>query len=511
MVVGGIDGRPPIIARIFVADKYQSLSVYSRNSGMIPGGKEGESEMASSPEWADMEFLAQAPTRETARDLCLLINDLCHLFRMGKTGVLEDTVDHPERSLLFYAYRQVRDRPWLAEPVRDIFRHITLGLGEAVQVERLLDSRIAAVAEEDRRYIRDTLAGMADTSARENLRERLNDAAAGKVLVLRALRNSLVAHVGGYAPMVAADYARFSLPDTLRMEYDELFDLIANSVRTRVGGAADLVLPVDPIDPASYDYDRRMARRLGEEKEEVEEAVEPVPDLEGRLNAIAQGWANDDPVWRQSVDRLAGYLQLIRERSLKELMRLVDEGNWAISLLGLPTPVVSRIFGLMSNGAQASLLRHMEEHCDFDGICLTHGAVSRTRESVLQVIEQKGLVDGGAARLKTIMHAPLGYEAFDALATLDDGELNALWRQTSKDTVGTALLGTTTEVAVRLLSRLSEDARQMMLDDMESLSAEKTTADIQQAQRDVLMSWDDDATMDETLAGIRAILAESAS
>ncbi|CAA7616763.1 conserved hypothetical protein [Candidatus Terasakiella magnetica] len=467
--------------------------------------------MISAPSEADIDLITLAPTKETARDLCLLVNDLCYLDKMRQIVVLEDTLDHPERSLLFYAYRQVRDRSWLAEPMRDIFRHITLGLTEQVQVERLLDSRIAAMAEEDRRHIRDTLAGMADKSAREDLRERLNDAAADKVLVLRALRNALAAHVGGYTPMVAADYARFSLPDSLRMDYDELLDLIANSVRIRVGGADELILPIDPIDPARYDYDRRMARRLREEKEEVEEAVEPVPDLEGRLNAIAQGWANDDPDWCQWVDRLAGYLQVIRERSLKELLRLVDKEHWAISLLGLPTPVVSRIFGLMSNGAQASLLRDMENHCDFDGICLTHGHVSRTRESVLQVIEQKGLADGGAARLKTIMHAPLGYEAFDALATLDDGELNALWRQTSKDTIGTALLGTSIEVAVRLLSRLSEDARQMMLDDMESLSAEKTTADIQQAQRNVLWSWDDDATLDETLAGIRAILAGSAS
>ncbi|BAE51967.1 FliG C-terminal domain-containing protein [Paramagnetospirillum magneticum] len=469
--------------------------------------------MTSAPAEADLDLITQAPTRETARDLCLLINDLCHLDKMRQIVVLEDTLDHPERSLLFYAYRQVRDRSWLAEPMRDIFRHITLGLTEQVQVERLLDSRIAAMAEEDRRHIRDTLAGMADKSAREDLRERLNDAAADKVLVLRALRNALVAHVGGYAPMVAADYARFSLPDSLRMDYDELIELIANSVRIRVGGAAELILPIDPIDPASYDYDRRMARRLREDKEEVEEAVEPVPDLEARLDAIAQGWANDDPDWCQWVDRLAGYLQLIRERSLKKLTRLVDEGSWAISLLGLPTPVVSRIFGLMSNGAQASLLRDMENHCDFDGICLTRGYVSRTRQNILQVIEQKGLADGGAARLKTIMHAPLGYEAFDALATLDDGELNALWRQTSKDTVGTALLGTSIEVAVRLLGRLSEDARQMMLDDMESLSAEKTTADIEEAQRNILWptSWDDDATLDETLASLRAILAGSAS
>lgn len=462
--------------------------------------------MASSAEWADMAFIAQAPTRETVRDLCLLINDLCYLDKIRQIVVLEDTLDHPERSLLFYAYRQVRDRQWLAEPLRDIFRHITLGLTEQVQVERLLDSRIAAVAEDDRRHIRDTLARMADTSAREDLRERLNDAAADKVLVLRALRNALVAHVGGYAPQVSADYARFSLPKHLRLDYHELLDGISNSAGKRVRSPNEMLLPVDPIDPASTDYDNRMALRLREnfEDDEGDEPIEAPPDLEARLDTIAQGWASDDPDWRRSVERLAGYLGMIGEPALMELLQLVDKNDWTVGLLGLPTPAVVRVFGLMRNRAQALLLRDMEEESDFDGLFLTHGAVSKARENILDVIEQRGLADGGAALLKTFMHPHVGCEAFDALAQKEDAELNSLWRNIEKDRMGIALLGTTTEVALRFLGRLSERARQMMLDDMKDLSGSVMAADIEKAQKDIVGAC---RPIEDVLADIRTLLA----
>ncbi|OAN55930.1 hypothetical protein A6A04_10195 [Paramagnetospirillum marisnigri] len=462
--------------------------------------------MTSAPAEADIDLITLAPTRETARDLCLLINDLCHLDKMRQIVVLEDTLDHPERSLLFYAYRHVRDRAWLAEPLRDIFRHITLGLTEQVQVERLLDSRIAAVGEDDRRYIRDTLAGMADTPAREDLRERLNDAAADKVLVLRALRNALAAHVGGYTPQVSADYARFSLPKHLRLGYDEFLDGINNSAGKRIRSPNEMLLPVDPIDPTTTDYDDQMARRLGEnfEDEEEDEPVEAPPDLEARLVAIAKGWATDDSDWHRSVDRLAEYLEMIGKPALMELLRLVDKNDWGVGLLGLPTTVVRRVFSLMSNRAQALLLRDMEEESDFDGICRTPGAVSKVRESIIDVIEQRGLADGGAALLKTFMHPHVGCDAFDALAQKEDAELNSLWRNIEKDRMGIALLGTTAEVAVRFLDRLSERARQMMLDDMKNLSGSVTASDIEKIQKEIVGSC---RPLEDVLADIRELLA----
>jgi hypothetical protein len=308
--------------------------------------------------------------------------------------------------------------------------------------------------------------------------------------------------------MVAADYARFSLPKHLRLDYDELLDGINNSAGKRVRSPNELLLPVDPIDPASTDYDDRMARRLGEnfedEEEEKDEPIEAVPDLQARLDTIAQGWASDDPDWRRSVERLTGCLQIISEPALMELLRLVDKNDWAVGLLGLPTPVVCRVFGLIGNRAQALLLRDMEEQSDFDSICLTHGAVSRVRESILDVIEQRGLADGGAALLKTVMHPHVGCQDFDALAQKEDAELNSLWRNIEKDRMGMALLGTTTEVAVRFLSRLSKNARQMMLRDMETLSGSATAADIEKAQKEIVGAC---RPIEDVLAEIRAVLA----
>ena len=110
--------------------------------------------------------------------------------------------------------------------------------------------------------------------------------------------------------------------------------------------------------------------------------------------------------------------------------------------------------------------------------------------------------------LRELMHPHVGCEAFDALARKGDAELNELWRGIAKDRMGTALLGTTLDVAVRFLDRLSKDARRMMMRDMEALSASATADDIRKAQIGIAGFEGDSRTLDDILAEIRAMLAE---
>lgn len=110
--------------------------------------------------------------------------------------------------------------------------------------------------------------------------------------------------------------------------------------------------------------------------------------------------------------------------------------------------------------------------------------------------------------LGKIMHSHVGCQAFDAMAQKEDDGLNAMWRGIEKDRMGMALLGTTIEVAVRFLGRLSEDARRMMLRDMEDLSASAMADDIRKAQSEIVGFKGDPRTIDDIMAHIRAMLAE---
>jgi hypothetical protein len=471
--------------------------------------------MTRSPADTDNELITQAPTRETVHDLCRLLNDLFFLHKLKKFDVLEDTVDHPERSVLLYAYGQVRDRPWLAEPIRDMVRHMTLGLAEAAQMERLMESRMACVAQEDHRRIRDALAALDPGPERDRLRLRLEDAAGDKLMVLRALGNGLAAHMGGYAAQISADYARFTLPDSLRPGYQELLDLMEASVRKRVPRLEDLVVPVDPFDPQVSDYDGRIARLLGEDEDADHRPAGEMTDLDARLGAIHRAWTHDGAEWTRGIAPLTKDLLLLGDSSLIDLLRLLDKDVWITAMLGMPPPVVSRVLGLMSDRVQALFLRDMEERTGTGRDGPSAADVITARESILGLVARLGLTDGGAARLGPILHPPAGNAQFDALAGLADGELNALWRRVEKDKMGTALLGAPLEVAVRFLERLSDDARHMMLDDMEHLSGRVTAEDIRQAQMEIVAPGssprapDDGKAMDGLLADIRAILGGS--
>ncbi|CAA7616760.1 conserved hypothetical protein [Candidatus Terasakiella magnetica] len=334
----------------------------------------------------------EAPTREAALALLLLLYDLWSLAKARGPLALEDHVVYPERSVILHQHRSLARLPWLMEPLMDLVRHFTLGTDGSSAYGQMIDGIIAA----EERWMRTVhglvmLLATAITAlwviaaailrpplvmegslawptvtlwivpmgltmlALHCVKAWIGWVASERLGMFEALRRGICFHAdGAFAPQVSADAARVALPQRLRPSHDQLEAMIkAESVRHLFPGAP-LLLPADKAngeDCATAIQDM-LDRLMPSDLDSFER--------DQRLDELLTDLSDDVPPEYSAVALEFNCLNLLGTDGIRVLLHSVDKDIWSLALRGASSHTARPILDCISHRAGRLLMRDME-------------------------------------------------------------------------------------------------------------------------------------------------------
>lgn len=291
-----------------------------------------------------ISLVRQRPTPGIARALLLALYDLFAFERTKGQLALERHVDAPRDSEIFRRHAALWRCPWLMGPLVDVLRHLVFGMSDHRVVGDLLrgvmEAEEADLAGTKRRMVCAyavtvvlggatlwwwpspiTASILAVLLTVETLAWSAVGSIAGQRLgLLRALRLGFIHHCDGYAPKVAAEIARQTLPRTLRPSHDTFVTAtLTDSQRANGSSREDTVLAV----------------------------------LRDISTEVPSGF----------VDAVLAFncLPQMNDLDLAGLLRRVDKDKLAVALLGASPGVVLDIFSRLGSRVSSLLGRDMVE------------------------------------------------------------------------------------------------------------------------------------------------------
>ncbi|MEI8397328.1 MAG: FliG C-terminal domain-containing protein [Rhodospirillaceae bacterium] len=318
----------------------------------------------------------ERPSHEVALALLLALYSLFSLHRMRGALSLEAHIDDQRRSSVFHYHSEIRECPWLMEPLTDVFRLVTLGVDD----HEAIDATLRGVMEAEERDVALLLrkrglalpmvaavwtiafialgwraaplmpiSGLAIVSLLHVIAmHQYRRIADHRIGLLRALRQAMVHHAKGNAPTVSVEMARQALPVALRPGF-RAFDAAMLTASARSLDHRLSVLPAEEI-PEDGDYDRAMRDLLARTTE---------PDRPSAVLSVMRDISGEIPSDLTWAYQAFGELSHLNAMSVQTLLRNCDKSILVKALLGAPGNTVIHFFDQISSRASRLLREDM--------------------------------------------------------------------------------------------------------------------------------------------------------